>query len=220
MARRTEAERRSIPAEDEARALDKVAVESGDMISLVVGPKGTHFCDTTLIELVITEVGGRERVWNLTPEVVPTLLAGNPHADGQGHADVWHFYAEKTKATPQAIPSEPPLVLASQAASAREFIAELEGRKLSTIRQQTRAHEEQTWERRRHRNARHQPAASPGPAAGIRFRPWRCRSRRNGSPPNGTWVSGTCFDIAKSTRRMAGSGSMTIPMAFSEPKRI
>ncbi len=138
---------RSIPAEDEARALDKVAVEPGDMISLVVGPKGTHFCDTTLVELVITEVGGRERVWNLTPEVVPTLLAGNPHADAQGHADVWHFYVEKTKTTPQAIPSETPLVLASRAASAREFIAELEGRKLSTIRKQTRAHEEQTWER-------------------------------------------------------------------------
>jgi hypothetical protein len=137
----------SIPAEGEAKALGAVAVESGDMISLVVGPKGTHYCDTTLIELVITEVGGRERVWNLTPEVIPTLLEGNPHADGQGHADVWQFYAEKTTIIPQMIPSEPPLVLASRAASAREFITELQGRKLSTIRQQTRAHEEQTWER-------------------------------------------------------------------------
>jgi hypothetical protein len=47
---------------------------------------------------------------------------------------------------PQVVPSEPPFVLASQAASAREFIKELRARKLSTIRQQTRAHEEQTWE--------------------------------------------------------------------------
>src|ERR1039458_5593452 len=44
----------SIPAESEAKALGTVAVESGDMIYLVVCPKGTHYCDTTLIELAIT----------------------------------------------------------------------------------------------------------------------------------------------------------------------
>jgi hypothetical protein len=42
--------------------------------------------------------------------------------------------------------SQPPLVLASQAASAAEFIKELKAKKMSTIRQQIRAHEEQTWE--------------------------------------------------------------------------
>ena len=36
--------------------------------------------------------------------------------------------------------------MASQATSAAEFIKELKARKLSTIRQQIRAHEEQTWE--------------------------------------------------------------------------
>ncbi len=135
----------TIPAEADAEPLGQVAVESGDMISLVVGPKGTHYCDTTIIELVLTEVGGRERVWNLTQDVMGTLLAGNPHTDAQGQADAWHFYAEKAMALPPLIPSQPPLVLASQAASAREFIAELQARKLSTIRQQTRAREEQTW---------------------------------------------------------------------------
>jgi hypothetical protein len=116
------------------------------MISLVVGPRRTHYCDTTLIELVITEVGGRERVWNLTHEVITTLQAANPHVDGQGNAGVWHFYAEKSMVHPPVIPSQSPLVLASPATSAREFITELQARKLSTIRQQTRAHEEQTWE--------------------------------------------------------------------------
>ncbi len=43
-------------------------------------------------------------------------------------------------------PSEPPFSLASQAASAAEFIKELKGRNLRTIRQQIRSHEEQTWE--------------------------------------------------------------------------
>jgi prepilin-type N-terminal cleavage/methylation domain-containing protein len=136
----------AIPAEAEAKNLDEITVELGDMISLVVGPKGAHQCDTTVIELVINEVGGSERVWNFTQDVISTLLTGNPHADGQGQADVWNFYAERSTSYPPVIPSQPPLVLASQAASAREFITELQVRKLSTIRQQTRGHEEQTWE--------------------------------------------------------------------------
>ncbi len=43
-------------------------------------------------------------------------------------------------------PSQPPIALASQATSAKAFIKELETRKLTTIREQTRAREEQTWE--------------------------------------------------------------------------
>lgn len=43
-------------------------------------------------------------------------------------------------------PSEPPIALASSAASAREFTEELQRRNLRTIRQRIRAHEEQTWE--------------------------------------------------------------------------
>jgi hypothetical protein len=135
----------TIPTEADATILSEIAVEPGDLISLVVGPKGTHFCDSTVIELVIAEVGGTERVWNLTQDVLSTLLAGNPHADGQGHAEVWQFYSEKS-AGPPPVPSQPPIELSSAAASAREFIAELRARKLSTIRQRTRAHAEQTWE--------------------------------------------------------------------------
>jgi hypothetical protein len=126
-------------------ALQGVAVEPGDMLSLVVGPKGAHQCDTTIIELLIEEVGGQGRVWNLTQEVVGSLHLGNPHADGRGEPNVWHFYCEKPPA-PAAIPSEPPIQLASESASAREFIAELQRRNLKTIRQQLRAHPEQTWE--------------------------------------------------------------------------
>jgi hypothetical protein len=135
----------TIPAgAEEQKALDTIQVEPGDMISLVVGPKGTHVCDTTIIELIITEVGGHGRTWDLAQDVL-SLHAGNPHGDGQGNADVWHFYSEKPTAQP-GIPSQPPIVLASQATSAKAFIKELNARKLTTIRQQTRAHEEQTWE--------------------------------------------------------------------------
>lgn len=136
---------RTIPAEAEAQALGKLTIEPGDMISLAFGPKGAHQCDTTLVELAISEVGGRERVWSLTQDVIGTLHAANAHADGQGNAEVWHFYAEQSTAASQVMPAQPPIELASQAASAREFIKELQGRKLSTIRQRIRTHEEQTW---------------------------------------------------------------------------
>ncbi|MCC6126841.1 MAG: hypothetical protein IT426_17900 [Pirellulales bacterium] len=131
----------TIPVEVDAATLRKVTVEPGDMVSLAVGPKGNHFCDTHVIDLVITELGGQGRVWNLTDEVAKTPHAGNPRADGQGNANVWRFYAEY--ALP---PSEPPFSLASKATTAAEFITELKAKKLSTIRQRTRAHAEQTWE--------------------------------------------------------------------------
>ena len=145
MARRTEAGRRRFPPRPTRRNLGEVAVEPGDMISLVVGPKGTHHCDTTLIELVITEVGGRGRVWNLTEDVVGTLHGGQSPRRWPGPCRRMAFLCRESTPAP-VIPSEPPFALASQAASAAEFIKELKARKLSTIRQQTRAHEEQTWE--------------------------------------------------------------------------
>ncbi|MCX6872306.1 MAG: hypothetical protein NTW21_00630 [Verrucomicrobia bacterium] len=135
----------SIPAEADTRKLSEIAVVPGDMISLVVGRKGSHYSDTTILGFVITETGGQGRVWNLTNEVVGTLHAGNPHADGLGNAGVWHIYSD-SPATTSPSPVQPPIVTASQAASAQEFIKELEARKPSTIRQQTRVHEEQTWE--------------------------------------------------------------------------
>ena len=134
----------SFPVAADAARVSELAVEPGDMISLVVGPKGAHSCDTTITELTVAEAGGRRKVWNLTEDVVKTLHDGNPHADGQGNADVWHFY--KSPAVGPAVQSQPPIEMASQAASAREFVKELQARKLSTIRQQIRAREEQTWE--------------------------------------------------------------------------
>jgi hypothetical protein len=129
----------------QAKALGEIEVEPGDRISLVVGPKGPHQCDTVVIGLVMAETRDGGRVWNLTRDVAGTLQAGNPHADGQGYSKVWYFYGEKP-AAPSPVPAEPPIALASGAASAREFIQELEGRNLRTIRQQIRARPEQTWE--------------------------------------------------------------------------
>ncbi len=136
----------SIPADSEqTKALDSVKLEAGDVLSLAVGRKGSHVCDTTLISLVITEVGGRGRTWNLSQDVLGSLHAGNPHSDTQGNADVWQFAMQNSVVSP-GIPSHPPISLASKATSARAFLKQLKAKKLSTIRQQTRDHEEQSWE--------------------------------------------------------------------------
>lgn len=66
-------------------------VRPGDLISLLVGPRdGNHSCDLTDVQLTITGT----RTWNLSQEVAPSILAGNPHADGQGNPEVWWFYTE------------------------------------------------------------------------------------------------------------------------------
>ena len=66
-------------------------VKAGEFLQLNVFPKGDYSCDTTMIELEITESDGLKRAWNLNQDVTPDLLAGNPHADGFGNADVWYF---------------------------------------------------------------------------------------------------------------------------------
>ena len=116
------------------------------MLSLVVDAKdGDHICDTTIVELAITEAGTGGRTWDLTREVVDSIHAGNPHPDAAGNPDVWHFYSQPA-AAPAPQPSQPPFDQASQAKTAREFLAELGAKRLTTIRQRTRAHAEQTWE--------------------------------------------------------------------------
>jgi hypothetical protein len=66
-------------------------------------------------------------------------------------APEYGFFVRRTSplATPPAPDATPPPIaaaLAAPAAGAREFVGQLEARKLTTIRQRTRAHEEQTWE--------------------------------------------------------------------------
>ena len=136
---------RAIPSDRSTNRLDRIPVAPGDMVSLAVGPKGNYYCDSTLIEFVISEVGGSGRIWDLTRDVVDSIHA-NPHRDSLGNADVWHFYTENSRAMLKTIPTQPPIELGSKAGSAREFIHELQGQKLLTIREQISVHPEQTWE--------------------------------------------------------------------------
>ncbi len=69
------------------------AMREGDVVALVVGPRdGNHSCDTTAVELRLRSAEGK--AWDLGREISGDVLAGNPHADGQGNAEVWHFCQE------------------------------------------------------------------------------------------------------------------------------
>ena len=74
---------------------DGVTVRPGDVVLLSIGPGGRdHSCDLTAVDLTIRTVGEAPREWDLARDVVPDLLAGNPHADASGTPDVWHFVSE------------------------------------------------------------------------------------------------------------------------------
>ena len=71
--------------------LKEIAVRKDDRILLVVGRRGGHEYDSTAVELVITESGGKGRTWDLAGDVAGDVLAGNPLADSHGNAGVWAF---------------------------------------------------------------------------------------------------------------------------------
>lgn len=75
--------------------IEKISVRPGDFISLSIGPRnGDHTCDLTALEFNLTD---GTHTWNLAKDVSPNILAGNPHADGAGTPDVWHFFSEPDK---------------------------------------------------------------------------------------------------------------------------
>lgn len=123
-----------------------IDVQIGDRLALIVGPKGDHRCDTTIVDLTIAEVGGDARKWNLAEDIARTPHEGNPHADRLGNAGVWRFCSAPPMVAGDSPPSDPPIPLESKAASAREYLQELTARRLETIRERTREHPEQTWE--------------------------------------------------------------------------
>jgi len=71
---------------------ENVRVTTGDVIALVIDPRGSdHGCDHTPMNLTLND-GSRE--WDLGKDVSPDILAGNPHADRHGNGTVWHFLSQ------------------------------------------------------------------------------------------------------------------------------
>ncbi len=93
------------------KSLEKIRIEvvKGDLVSLIIGPRDReHSCDLTSVNLVIDEVAGEQRTWDLADQVSPDILNGNPHSDSFGHDSVWHLYsgpvADIGKQSREAIP--------------------------------------------------------------------------------------------------------------------
>lgn len=71
----------------EVGPFERVAVRTGDYISLLVGPRdGNASCDLTDLEFKLASAGGPD--WSLSRDVSAHVLTGNPHGG------VWHFYHE------------------------------------------------------------------------------------------------------------------------------
>jgi len=135
-----------IPPDVDSEKLSALPVRAGDVLMLRVGAKdGNHVCDTTLVDLKITQIDGQGQIWDLRNDVVDSIHNSNPHGDPYGDADVWCFCATAAQ-SPLPAPSEPPFDLQSTATTARQFLKELESKGLKTIRQRVRAHAEQSWE--------------------------------------------------------------------------
>ncbi|QDV24296.1 hypothetical protein Q31a_26120 [Aureliella helgolandensis] len=84
-----------------------VQVHAGDALCLLVSPRdGNHSCDLTTVDLTLSTT---EQRWNLSDDLSSNLLAGNPHADMQGHDNVWSFFSQPTAAmlaTAPVVPAE------------------------------------------------------------------------------------------------------------------
>lgn len=74
--------------------LNAIEVRKGQLLQLSILPRGNHGADSTRVEWQIAEAGGDGRKWS-TADLVPDLLAGNPHADNYGHAGTWFFLDAK-----------------------------------------------------------------------------------------------------------------------------
>ena len=66
-------------------AFENVRVEAGQVVALVIGPKGgDDKCDLTAVNLTLSDGA---QTWDLAKDVSPNILKGNPHG-------AWHFLSQ------------------------------------------------------------------------------------------------------------------------------
>ena len=66
----------SLPLEADAGKVSDIAVRTGDVLSLVVGRRESHVCDSTAIALTIKEQSPQSRTWDLANDVVDQCAGG------------------------------------------------------------------------------------------------------------------------------------------------
>ncbi|MDA1164586.1 MAG: DUF1592 domain-containing protein [Planctomycetota bacterium] len=80
------------------KAKGEIDVRAGDVVFLIVNARDkSHVCDTTHVELKLSEVGDEKRTWDLATDVVSRILEANPLPDSYGHSETWHFGATGNK---------------------------------------------------------------------------------------------------------------------------
>lgn len=80
-----------------------IRVSKSDVLCLVVNPRdGNHSCDATAVQLTLEEsqqasngnASPPSRRWDLSTDIAPNILQGNPQQDSLGNPAVWHFFGE------------------------------------------------------------------------------------------------------------------------------
>jgi mono/diheme cytochrome c family protein len=78
----------------------EIDVKEGEVVFLSITPLKNHGADTTLLDLELSEMGGAQRKWNATADLVNDLLAGNPHKDQHGNPAVWWLLDARNQPLP------------------------------------------------------------------------------------------------------------------------
>ncbi|MEM7478658.1 MAG: DUF1592 domain-containing protein, partial [Planctomycetota bacterium] len=80
----------------DSKTEEGIRVAKGDLVRVVINARdASHACDTTHVELTLTDVDA-DRSWNLAKDVVDDVLESNPHADSFGNPAVWHFASQES----------------------------------------------------------------------------------------------------------------------------
>jgi len=92
-----------------ASDLSAISIKPDDLIRLVIPAAEDYSCDSTLVELSITEVGGSSRNWSLAEDVAtnPWLQSHrNPYSDRYGQADIWTLHEVRSEQLSSAYSTE------------------------------------------------------------------------------------------------------------------
>jgi hypothetical protein len=93
-----------------AANLNALRVNAGDAVRVIVSPKGDYSCDTTVVELVLTDRANPKNVWNLASDVIAAVATeANPYPDRMKNAAVWAFYDMQAQAAIPESPADSPI---------------------------------------------------------------------------------------------------------------
>jgi hypothetical protein len=93
-----------------ASNLKSVKINAGEMLSLVVLKKAEYSCDTTVVELELTDRDQPKRAWSLSKEIIAAANEGkNPYPDSQGQPGVWSLYDMDGQSALGEVPAGSPI---------------------------------------------------------------------------------------------------------------